>query len=350
MHMESLSHTFSVLVMHSPHAHFGLGVSFCHQMSSSSNTFCTVLLQANQLAEHELNLVTTSATCDSMFGSALDSMSEDYGSSGDGMASPLADIRASAEQLAAEVRGSSFASEWNPSTSPKGGSFTAPPPGNGHALEQLMAQAEYDALNSTSKEASTMMARVQALQQQIKAAATKAAAASSKAAAAAASSNAASSHKAAGQAQTATSAQKGSKPSSQASMHEPVLQRAQVPVTMSFDEDCCGDAAAMPVIPGVLGSSASAAAGLPFGRSKAAAVKAASQPSYPVYKDPASSWLVADSADSNVRIIVIHAPQELAAAVTGSRANSELTTFEAYNLGAKINKALYNEANALYNR
>jgi hypothetical protein len=121
-------------------------------------------------------------------------------------------------------------------------------------------------------------------------------------------------------------------------------------MTASFDEDSCGDAAAMPVIPGLLGSSASAAAGLHFGRSAAAAVKAASQPAYPVYKDPASTWLVADSADGLTRMIVIQAPKELTAAVTGPRASSDLTTFEAYNLGAKINKALYNEANALYNR
>jgi hypothetical protein len=296
------------------------------------------------LAEHELNLVTTSATCDSMFASALDSMSEDYGSAGDGMASPLADIRAAAEQLAAEVRGSSIASDWNPSTSPKGSSFAAPP-GSTHALEQLMAQAEYDALNRSSPEAQSMMGRVQALQQQIKAAASKAASASGKAAA----SSASTSYKpSAGQSQVARSAQT-SKASTQGSM-EPTLQRAQLPLTASFDEDCCGDAAAMPVIPGILGLSASAAAGLPFGRTAAAAVKAAVQPSYPVYKDPASSWLVADSADSNMRIIVIQAPKELSAAVTGSRASSDLTTFEAYNLGAKINKSLYNEANALYNR
>lgn len=302
-------------------------------------------MQANQLAEHELNLVTTSATCDSMFASALDSMSEDYGSAGDGMASPLADIRAAAEQLAAEVRGSSIASDWNPSTSPKGSSFAAPP-GNAHALEQLMAQAEYDALNSSSKEAKSMMARVQALQQQIKTAATKAAASAGSQAAASSPSTA--SKPPAGQSQPTRSAQK-LKVSTQGPM-EPTLQRAQLPVTASFDEDCCGDAAAMPVIPGILGSSASAAAGLPFGRTAAAAVKAAAQPTYPVYKDPASSWLVADSADSKMRIIVIHAPKELSAAVTGSRASSDLTTFEAYNLGAKINKALYNEANALYNR
>jgi len=322
--------------------------SACAGCNFADKAGALLLLQANQLAEHELNLVTTSTTCDSMFASVLDSFSEDYADSGDGMASPLADIRAAAEQMAAEVRGSSFASDWNPSTSPKGSSFAAPP-GSSHTLEQLMAQAEYDALNSTSKEANTVMARVQALQQQIKAAATKAAAASSKSRSSPASSSSAAVNPAASKPAAAGSSQRN-KPSAQTAQHEPTLQRAQFISTESFDEDCCGDAAAMPVIPGVLGSSASAAAGLPFGRSAAAAIKAASQPSYPVYKDPASSWLVADSADSSTRIIVIQAPKDLTAAVTGTRASSDLTTFEAYNLGAKINKALYNEANALYNR
>lgn len=269
------------------------------------------------------------------------------------MASPLADIRAASEQMAAEVRGSSIASDWNPSTSPKGSSFAAPPGAN-HALEQLMAQAEYDALNnSSSKEATTMMARVQALQQQIKSAATKAAAASSKAAAAASTSSASNSQRLStgqGSSQSSSTSAQKVRVSSQGPAREPTLQRAQFAMTASFDEDSCGDAAAMPVIPGLLGSSASAAAGLHFGRSAAAAVKAASQPAYPVYKDPASTWLVADSADGLTRMIVIQAPKELTAAVTGPRASSDLTTFEAYNLGAKINKALYNEANALYNR
>jgi hypothetical protein len=323
-------------------------------------------LQGDQLAEHELQLVTTSATCDSMFASVLDSISEDYASSGDGMASPLADIRAAAEQLAAEVRGSSIASDWNPSTSPKGSSF-APPPGSHHTLEKLMAQAEYDALNSSSsKDANSVMARVQHLQQQITAAASKAAAASSKPRSMAApSSNSSSSTSttsssrssaAKGTAKQASttagaassfSAQRSSKPANLgAPAAEPTLQRYQPAVTMSFDEDSCGDAAAMPVIPGVL-----AGAGLMAGRLPGrATAKAASAPSYPVYKDPASSWLVADSADGRTRMLVIQAPKELAAAVTGARASSDLTTFEAYNLGAKINKALYSEANALYNR
>lgn len=201
-----------------------------------------------------------------------------------------------------------------------------------------------------------MMARVQALQQQIKAAATKAAAASSKAAGQVGSSSTNSGSpnskpSPAGQASTDQSAQRKPKAISRQppSMMEPTLQRAQLPVTASFDEDCCGDAAAMPVIPGSLARTASSA----FSRTAAAAsAKAASaaQPSFPVYKDPASSWLVADSADSGTRIIVIEAPKALAAAVTGPRASSDLTTFEAYNLGAKINKSLYNEANALYNR
>lgn len=336
--------------------------------------------QAMQLAEHELSLVTTSATCDAMFASVLDSMSEDYGSAGDGMASPLADIRAAAEQLAAEVRGSSIASDWNPASS--SGGFSAAP-GSRHALEQLMAQADYTALsgsNGSSREASNVMARVQALQQQIKAAATKAAAGSTAssgssgigaknksgsntaASAAAAAKSAASkaavaaavaaakrstaANKAAATAGSSTSGSNGST----AGQQEPSLLRGQPPLAASYDEDACGDASAMPVIPG-FGSSLAATAGLSFGRSSgAAATKAASKPSYPVYSDPASTWLAADSADGKQRIITIKAPASLAAAVAGARASSDLTTFESYSLGAKINKALYTEANALYNR
>jgi hypothetical protein len=51
-----------------------------------------------------------------------------------------------------------------------------------------------------------------------------------------------------------------------------------------------------------------------------------------------------------MRHIVIQAPDDLTAAVAGARAGSDLTTFESYNLGAKINRKLHTEANALYNR
>jgi hypothetical protein len=60
--------------------------------------------------------------------------------------------------------------------------------------------------------------------------------------------------------------------------------------------------------------------------------------------------MVVDSTDGRMRHIVIQAPDDLAAAVAGARAGSDLTTFENYNLGAKINRKLYTEANALYNR
>jgi hypothetical protein len=153
----------------------------------------------------------------------------------------------------------------------------------------------------------------------------------------------------------------------------PRLDRGQLPLTESFDEDSCGDACAMPVIPGTgglfAGASAAAAASAnslpPFARAAAvAAARAAAsaavsshqqhqhqqQQRYPVYGDPCSSWMVADSADGRTRIISIQAPAALAAAVAGGRASSDLTTFESYSLGAKINKALYAEANALYNR
>lgn len=302
---------------------------------------------ATQLAEHELRLVTTSATCDAMFASVLDSMSEDYGA-GDGMASPLADIAAAAEQAAAQVRGSSIASDWVPTSA--GSTFQqAGGPGTRHALEQLMAQAEYTAMSGSStagKDASSVMARVHVLRQQIQAAA--ASGASSMRAAAASPGPASSSRRVAvggskAVASAAAAAAHKAAASTSAALELPRLARAQAAATESFDEDSCGDAAAMPVIPG-----------LSYGRSSSGSASSSSPSSkpaaYPVYADPASTWMAADSADGTLRIITIRAPPALAAAVASGRAASDLTTFESYSLGAKINKSLYSEANALYNR
>jgi hypothetical protein len=285
--------------------------------------------QATQLSEHELQLVTTSAICDEMFGSALDSFSEDFESSGDGMALPIADIRAAAEQLAAEVRGASIASDWNPSQSPSSGSFSsrrAGQPGP-HTLERLMAQSDYDQLaSSPAKDTSTIFARVQALQTQIKQAASGVGKVSG-----------------VSRSGTSTSSHAGDKD------HTAVSPRKQKPVMAApadSDDDDYGDAAAMPVVP-QLGATA---AKLPAFASNLALKARPAQPSYPIYADPASSWLVADSAEGKLRHIVIQAPVSLAAAVAGTRASSDLTTFENYSMGAKINKKLYQEANALYNR
>jgi hypothetical protein len=292
-----------------------------------------MFLQATQLTEHELQLVTTSATCDDMFGSALDSFSEEYGESGDGMALPLADIRAAAELMAAEIRhanGSSssanLASDWNPSGSGSfGGSSVnfAGQPG-AHTLEQLQAQSDYERLSGSSGgglrgEASRMFARVQSLQSQIK----SAAAAASKAAGS------------------------GSSKSSGASNTSAGKQAAPARPGSTSDDDVYGDSGAMPVMPRVGNASARSS-----GSSSMAGLKRAVQPAYPTYSEPASTWFVADSEQGSCKLrhIVIQAPESLAAAVAGTRASSDLTTFENYSMGAKINKRLYNEANALYNR
>jgi hypothetical protein len=297
---------------------------------------CILFLQATQLTEHELQLVTTSATCDDMFGSALDSYSEEFGESGDGMALPLADIRAAAELMAAEIRhanGSSssanLASDWNPSGSSSFGgsgvSFAGQP--GAHTLEQLQAQSDYERLSGSSGgglrgEASRMFARVQSLQSQIK----SAAAAASKAAG----SGGSKSSKA-----TNTSAGKQAGPARPASGN-------------TSDDDVYGDAGAMPVVPRVANASVRSSSG----SSSMTGLKRAAQPTYPTYSEPASTWFVADSEEGSCKLrhIVIQAPESLAAAVAGTRASSDLTTFENYSMGAKINKRLYNEANALYNR
>ncbi|WIA41213.1 hypothetical protein OEZ86_004828 [Tetradesmus obliquus] len=291
---------------------------------------------ATQLSEHELQLVTTSATCDDMFGSALDSFSEDFGESGDGMALPLADIRAAAELMAAEIRNAnrgssssaSLASDWNPSGSSSFGGASvnfAGQPG-AHTLEQLQAQSDYERLSGSSAgglrgEASRMMARVQSLQSQIRSAAA-----------------------AAGKATSSASSSRGGSAaaSKQAAAAKPSFSNAQ------SDDDMYGDSGAMPVLPRV----GDAAAQRSSSASSMAALKRAAQPSYPTYSEPASTWFVADSADGSCKLrhIVIKAPESLAAAVAGTRASSDLTTFENYTMGAKINKRLYNEANALYNR
>eukprot|EP00882_Tetradesmus_deserticola_P000647 GHRQ01000705.1.p1 GENE.GHRQ01000705.1~~GHRQ01000705.1.p1 ORF type:complete len:585 (+),score=272.37 GHRQ01000705.1:456-2210(+) len=289
---------------------------------------------ATQLTEHELQLVTTSATCDDMFGSALDSFSEDFGESGDGMALPLADIRAAAELMAAEIRtanGSSsvdLASDWNPSGSGSFGgssvSFAGQP--GAHTLEQLQAQSDYERLSGGGglrAEASRMFAHVQSLQNQIK----SAAAAAGKAASTGGSNN--------GSRATVSIAGK------QAGPPRPTSGSAS-------DDDVYGDSGAMPVVPcvGDAGMRSS------YIDSSMAALKRAAEPTYPTYGEAASSWFVADSADASCKLrhIVIQAPESLAAAVAGTRASSDLTTFENYSMGAKINKRLYNEANALYNR
>ncbi|KAF8062647.1 hypothetical protein HT031_003976 [Scenedesmus sp. PABB004] len=298
---------------------------------------------AAQLAEHELALVTTSATCDDMFSAgAMDSYSEDVLAAGDGMALPIADVRAAAEQLAAEVRGGA-APDWNPATAPSGGGFGggAGAGGGAHALEQLMAQSEY---NNTMRGGSSggggagggVMARVASLQGQIRAAAARAAAASKPLAGGGAAAKAGGAKAGAGAAAPGAGERPGAGSGS-----------------ASDDDASYGDAAAMAVLPrggagaggGLAAGGAAAAAAL---RAGAAARGAVQSPA--VLPDPASSWLVADSADGLLRTIVVCAPPELAARVSGGRAAADLATFEAYGLGAKLNKALYAEANALYNR
>jgi hypothetical protein len=197
-----------------------------------------------------------------------------------------------------------------------------------HTLEQLQAQSDYERLSGSSSgglrgEASRMLARVQSLQNQIR----SAAAAAGKAASSGGSSK--------------SSRATGAAASKMAAAVKPTSGSAS-------DDDLYGDAGAMPVVPRVGDASAQRGSSA----SSMAALKRAAQPTYPTYSEPASTWFVADSADgaTKLRHIVIKAPESLAAAVAGTRASSDLTTFENYSMGAKINKRLYNEANALYNR
>eukprot|EP00879_Flechtneria_rotunda_P000125 GHRR01000187.1.p1 GENE.GHRR01000187.1~~GHRR01000187.1.p1 ORF type:complete len:599 (+),score=243.14 GHRR01000187.1:246-2042(+) len=308
----------------------------------------------SQLAEHELQLVTTSTTCDSMFASALDSFSEEFMAAGDGMAIPMADVRAAAERMAAEVHDSSgFVSNWNPAQNPGSSSFASASSGNGqpvqHTLEQLMAQSDYNKLLGPDRatEAGKVLRHVQALQAQIQQAAAKAA------------------HVSQPHGSAAIAATARAKP--QAGQQKQVKQQRQqadkaaattgntVWSAIATDADIYGDAAAMPAMPQLAGRQL-VMPGLP-GISNSSSNNFSNSPSkqnnlcsYPIYTDPVCQWLVADSADGKVRHIVVHAPDSLAAAVSGHRASSDLATFENYAMGAKINKRLYTEANALYNR
>eukprot|EP00878_Enallax_costatus_P010737 GHUV01011214.1.p1 GENE.GHUV01011214.1~~GHUV01011214.1.p1 ORF type:complete len:434 (+),score=185.43 GHUV01011214.1:367-1668(+) len=242
------------------------------------------------------------------------------------MASPMSDIRAAAEKLAAEVRGSSIASDWNPAKARQESSFSSTSTNYGtapdqHVLEQLMAQEDYYRMSGkngrSAAEASKLLLHVQALQSRIR--------------------------QAAASVVSKPGQQQGSKQGKQSAVirTKAARQAAAGTAGSTTDEDVYGDAGAMSVLPKA-GYSTSIAAG--------SKTRAAVQRSYPTYADPMSSWMVVDSADGLMRHIVIQAPDSLAAAVAGSKASSDLTTFETYNLGAKINKKLYIEANALYNR
>lgn len=247
---------------------------------------------------------------------------------GDGMASPMSDIRAAAEKLAAEVYGSSIASDWNPAKARLESSFsststnysTAP---DQHVLEQLMAQDDYYRMSGKNgrgaAEASKLLAHVQALQSQIKQAAANVVSKP-------------------GQQQSSKQSLPRHKSSGDTRVNSAGRAAAGAAVR-STDEDVYGDAGAMSVLPRAAGNSMASVSS-----------KSRVQRSYPTYVDPMSTWMVVDSADGLMRHVVIQAPDSLAAAVAGSKASSNLTTFETYNLGAKINKKLYIEANALYNR
>ncbi|KXZ47660.1 hypothetical protein GPECTOR_33g542 [Gonium pectorale] len=65
--------------------------------------------------------------------------------------------------------------------------------------------------------------------------------------------------------------------------------------------------------------------------------------------DPASSWLVADDPAAAVRYIVVCGGRQLRRA-TPEELRRDLVAFESYSLGAKVNRRLYGEAVALYDR
>lgn len=334
-------------------------------------------LRPAQLSEHALQLVTTSATCNANMTYELGSASDDDYAEGDGMALPLAQVQASAEEMAARVEG--IQRDWIPATLPSsaaaGGVGSREPgrPGapTSSALDELNARNDYSTFSgsSSSSKSATVMARVQSLRSQI----------SKTAAAAVAAGKPLASPLTRAASQAATATGKAATATFNA-MHEAVAHSLPtagqlVSATDSYEE-FPEEAGVAPVGLDPMSVSAAAVRNL-INKSRttssaaaaAAAAAAASasgsgalvpeqgtlgyyntqQGTYPVQGEPTSQWLVADDLEQQMRYIVIEAPQGLVKA--GARlASSELVTFESYSLGAKVNVRLYQEAAALYNR
>lgn len=153
----------------------------------------------------------------------------------------------------------------------------------------------------------------------------------------------------------------------------------------SSDDEACGDGAAAAAVPPTEDSSngaliaarraalSAAAAGRPAAAVAVAAAQQAAQQAAaaaaaaataavprvsqrpalvppPPPGEPECSWIVADSDDGALRVVVLSAPSALCDAVAGGRAARELATFERYSLGARLHRRLVAEAGALYSR
>lgn len=322
---------------------------------------------AAQLAEHRLALVTTSTTCNSLLAmpfSEAGDLDADYG---DGMAPPASVVRANAERMASAVgRGAAPAAAGWVEPVPgapgaAGGDFREP------ALDQLTAQSDHDGLQGGANGA---LSRVAALQRQVQ----RAAAAAVKAGAPLASQAASATSRTLQAAAKSVSHQQAHAPAPAAVT--PVQKRAASPApqpsqTSAWDCMATEDEGAQEgPSPEVLLHAAAAAAREAGPSAQRAASQAAQAVAggfaaslarargepHIVYQDPASQWLVVDSPDEGVRHLVIAAPAALEAAFGGTAeqqrlaARQRLVTFETYSLGAKVNRALYEEAVALYNR
>jgi hypothetical protein len=341
-------------------------------------------------------LVTTSATADSLLADPFSEATGDAAADGDGMAPPAALVAANAARAAAVVG--------QPAAEGLEG-WAPPPPGAGgadagfmeHALEALTAQVDHDGLQGTGTgrsgfpHADSSLARqVAALQRQVSRAAAAAYKAGAPLAGAAARSTLAAvarsgSTGAGAAAPTPATAATAAKPATMAGTGAEAKARPASPAAAALQDkaplleahpnahwdamatedegaqegpapDVLLHAAAAAAKERGAAAPAAVAAGTAGAAAPRAVAAAASTAQHPVYRDPASRFLVADAPDDATRHIVIVAPPALEArfgriaAQQRLAANSDLVAFEAYTLGAKVNRALYDEALALYNR
>jgi hypothetical protein len=340
--------------------------------------------------EHRLVLVTTSATADALLADPFSEAAGDAARDGDGMAPPAALVAANAARAARAVGA--------PAADGLDG-WAPPPPGDAgfveHALEALTAAADHEGLQGVRPGAGgfahgdTSLARqVAALQRQVGRAAAAAYKAGAPLAGAAARSTLAAVARSGSAAAAAAAASAPAKPAAAAAAAAggdaaaaaageaaPGAAARKAHPNAHWDAMATEDEGAQEgPAPEVLLAAAAAAA-----KERGAAVPAAPAPAspapaspapapaagsalpppaapHPVYHDPASRFLVTDAPDDDTRHIVIAAPPGLearfgrSAAQQRLAANSDLVAFEAYTLGAKVNRALYDEALALYNR
>lgn len=192
-------------------------------------------------------------------------------------------------------------------------------------LDALFAQRDHTQLTSTAGGPdSGMMAKVQSLQAQLKQVAAAAVAAGKPIASKAAF--------ATSKAATATSKAAGDAANATVNRVTAAVKNVSLSKKLASDEDVSAPRAPVPH----------------SGPRPQPRVSKQQEPSYPIYADPESAWMVADDHAQGIRHIVVHAPESLAR--QSRLPSTDLTTFETYSLGTKINKHLYTEASALYNR